>query len=202
MCSPMMITMNEDMLTQAYALFDAANAQDPHMILVDGKEHPKELAFARRLTKAVLKLDPDASEYLRLASRSQHICRWEIPRNTHPMGRAGYLKWRALLKKFHAEKSGEILREVGYDEQTIERVRDLNLKKNLKTDPDCQTLEDALCLVFLEHQFDALIADTEEEKMLGIVRKTWAKMSPHGQEAASSLDFSEQAQAVLEKSLH
>lgn len=193
--------MNEDMLNEAYALFDAANAEDPNMLSVDGSEQPKELVFAMRLTEAVLKLDSNASEALRLASRCQHICRWEIPRNTQPMGRAGYLKWRTLLKKFHAEKSGEILRRVGYDETIIARVRDLNLKKNLKTDPECQTIEDALCLVFLEHQFDALIADTEEEKMLGIVRKTWAKMSPHGQEAAKSLPFSEHAQAVLEKSL-
>lgn len=193
--------MNEEMLNEAYALFDAANAEDPNRLSVDGAEQPKELVFAKRLTKAVLKLDPSASEALRLASRCQHICRWEIPRSTQPMGRVGYLKWRSLLKKFHAEKSGEILRRVGYDEAIITRVQDLNLKKNLKTDPECQTLEDALCLVFLEHQFDALIADTEEEKMLGIVRKTWAKMSPHGHEAAKSLPFSEQAQAVLEKSL-
>jgi hypothetical protein len=117
------------------------------------------------------------------------------------MGRAGYLKWRAGLKKFHAGKSAAILEVVGYDAETVQRVQELNLKKNLKTDPDCQTLEDALCLVFLGHQFDKLIADTEEEKMLGIVRKTWAKMTPRGQQAAAALNFSEQAQAVLAKAL-
>ena len=112
-----------------------------------------------------------------------------------------HLKWRAGLKKFHAEKSAAILEVVGYDAETVQRVQELNLKKNLKTDPDCQTLEDALCLVFLGHQFDKLIADTEEEKMLGIVRKTWAKMTPRGQQAAAALNFSEQAQAVLAKAL-
>ena len=136
-----------------------------------------------------------------LASRCQHICRWKVPRSTQPMGRTGYLKWRSGLKVFHAEKSAEILREVGYDDYTIERVQDLNQKKNLKSDPDCQTLEDALCLVFLEHQFDLLIENTEEGKMLRIVQKTWAKMSERGQKTAAQLDFSELAAGVLKRAL-
>ena len=197
----MLPRMNDSKLQQAFGKFDASNAEDPNAVTVDGQQQPKELVFAKRLTEAVMLLDPDASEPLRLASRCQHICRWQVPRNTQPMGRAGYLKWRAGLKKFHAAKSAAILEAVGYDAETIGKVHDLNLKKNLKTDPDCQTLEDALCLVFLGHQFDKLIADTEEEKMLGIVRKTWAKMTPRGQQAAAALDFSEQAQAVLAKAL-
>ena len=117
------------------------------------------------------------------------------------MGRTGYLKWRTLLKKFHADESAKILTTVGYDRDLIERVQELNLKKNLKTDEDCQTLEDALCLVFLEYQFDALIADTEQEKLLGIVRKTWAKMSPRGQQATDKITFSEQGARVLQQAL-
>lgn len=189
------------MLEDAYARFDAANAEDPNLITVDGKQEPKELFFAACLTEAVLALDPEASEALRLAARCQHIRRWEIPRSSQPAGRAGYLKWRTLLKQFHAETSGQILRAAGYGPGIIEQVQDLNLKKNLNTDPDCQTLEDALCLVFLEHQFDALIADTEEQKMLTIIRKTWAKMSPRGHEAASRLDFSPRARDMLAKAL-
>jgi hypothetical protein len=193
--------MNESMLHDAYCKFDAVNARDPNTVDVDGEPQPKELVFAQRLSAAVLALDPEASLPLRLAARCQHIRRWEIPRSSQPMGRAGYLKWRTLLKKFHADASAEILEEIGYDSRVIETVRDLNLKKNLKTDPDCQTLEDALCLVFLEHQFDALIAGTEEEKLLGIVRKTWAKMSPGGQQAAGRIAFSEQGKRVLGKAL-
>lgn len=193
--------VNEAMLSEAYALFDAANARDPNTVDVDGVPQAKELVFARRLSAAVLALDPEASLPLRLAARCQHIRRWEVPRSTQPMGRAGYLKWRTLLKKFHAAKSAEILRDVGFSEDVIERVQELNLKKNLNSDADCQTLEDALCLVFLEHQFDALIADTEEEKLLGIVRKTWAKMSHRGQQAASKIDFSENGTRVLDQAL-
>ncbi len=193
--------MNEAMLHDAYLRFDAANAEDPNTINVNGKPRPKELVFAERLSAAVLSLDPDASTALRLAARCQHIRRWKMPRSTQPMGRTGYLKWRTLLKKFHADESAKILTTVGYDRDLIERVQELNLKKNLKTDEDCQTLEDALCLVFLEYQFDALIADTEQEKLLGIVRKTWAKMSPRGQQATDKITFSEQGARVLQQAL-
>lgn len=189
------------MLQKAYKLFDTANAADPNLIIVNGQEQPKELVYAMRLTYAVLTLDQDASLALRLAARCQHICRWKIPRNTEPMDRAGYLKWRAGLKKFHAETSANFLREVGYEEEVIERVAALNQKKNLKSDPDCQTLEDALCLVFLQYQFDDLIQDTEEEKMIKIVQKTWAKMSEQGHAAALKLKYSEKAQEVLAKAL-
>lgn len=192
---------HEPSISLAYERFDAANAKDPNTVITDGMELPKELVFARRLTDEILALNPEAPVALRLASRCQHIRRWEIPRDTQPMGRAGYLKWRAELKKFHAEKSAEILREVGYDECVIKKVQDLNLKKNLHSDPDCQTLEDALCLVFLKYQFDALIENTEEEKMALILQKTWAKMSEMGQKFATQLDYSERAAEVLEKSL-
>ncbi|BDS07160.1 hypothetical protein NT6N_22000 [Oceaniferula spumae] len=190
-----------DQLERAFDLFDQSNAEDPNHIVVDGENRPKELVFAERLTKAVLELDPDASEPLQLASRCQHIRRWEVPRDTQPMGRAGYLKWREGLKKFHAETSAKILREVGYPEDTIARVQELNQKKNLKSDPDCQTLEDALCLVFLQYQFDDLIADTEADKMVNIVQKTWAKMSDRGHQAAQELQYSEAATEVLTKAL-
>ena len=193
---------NDAMLKEAFQLFDAANAQDPNTVEDHGEQQPKELVFAKRLSNAVNSLSANASESLKLAARCQHICRWKIPRNTEPMGRAGYLKWRAGLKKFHAETSAKILREVGYDDETVERVKSLNQKKNLKTDPECQTLEDALCLVFLEYQFDTLISETEHEKMIKIVQKTWAKMSTAGQEKALSLNFSEKAQSILNESLN
>ena len=109
--------MNEKFLS-ALRRFDVENSRDPN--LENGQ--PRELLYAQRLTDWVLKLRPDASEPLRLAARCQHICRWESPRENYPATRAGYLKWRADLKKFHAEKSGAILRETGYDEETIRRV--------------------------------------------------------------------------------
>lgn len=194
--------MEKDALFElAFEKFDAANAQDPRQWAEDGRSMPQELFFAEQHTKWVLKLEPGASDALLLASRCQHLCRWEIPRKSYPMDRAGYLTWRSDLKKFHAEKAGEILREVGYEDAMVERVQELNLKKNMRNDSECQTLEDALCLAFMEHQFDDLIDDTEESKMVKIVQKTWNKMSEQGHEEALKLALSDKALAIVQKAL-
>ena len=117
------------------------------------------------------------------------------------MTRSGYLRWRSDLKRFHASKSAEILREVGYDEVTIERVSDLNLKKHLGHDPDCQVLEDALCLVTLQYQLSDLAGKTEHAKMIGILQKTWKKMSKPARDHALALPFSETEKELIEQAL-
>src|ERR1700760_3623482 len=187
--------------SEAWRRFDEENGQDPNHLVVDGVSYPQELLYAQRLTDWVLRLNPEASEHLLLAARSQHICRWTIPRHTYEMTRAGYLRWRSDLKQFHAAKAAEILQEVGYDPETIAQVRDLNLKKHLGRDPDCQILEDALCLVTLQHQLADLIAKTERGKMVEILRKTWKKMSPSGREHALRLSFSEDAKRLIDEAL-
>jgi len=183
--------------TAALRRFDEENSRDPHQ--ENGR--PRELLYAERLTGWVLKLSPDAAETLHLAARCQHICRWESPRENYPATRAGYLKWRADLKKFHAEKSGAILREVGYDEETIRRVQELNLKKNFPADPECRVLEDALCLVFLEFQFAALAAKSDDEKMVNALRKSWEKMTETGRAEALKLNFGEPEKKLLARAL-
>ena len=117
------------------------------------------------------------------------------------MTRPGYLKWRADLKKFHAEKSGAILRATGYDEETIRRVQDLNLKKNFPADPECRVLEDALCLVFLEFQFTALAAKSDEEKMINALRRSWEKMSESARAEALKLKFGELEKKLITRAL-
>ena len=117
------------------------------------------------------------------------------------MDRRGYLLWRATLARFHAEKAGEILRGVGYDEETIVRVQSLLRKEHLKKNPDTQTLEDVICLVFLENYFSDFAKQHEEEKLITILRKTWRKMSPRGHKAALQLDLSPADRALLEKAL-
>jgi hypothetical protein len=178
--------------------FDAENSRDPN--LENGQ--PRELLYAQRLTGWVLRLCPEASEELRLAARCQHICRWEIPRASYPMTRAGYLKWRADLKKFHAQKAGEILRETGYDETVIRRVQDLNLKKNFPADPESRVLEDALCLVFLQFQLAALAGKTDEDKTINALRKSWTKMSETGRAEALKLDFGAREKNLLQRALN
>ena len=163
--------------------------------------HPQELLYAERLTDWVLRLAPEASEPLLLAARSQHIRRWTVPRASYEMTRTGYLKWRADLKQFHAAQSAEILKEVGYDEETIRRVRDLNLKKLLGRDADCQVLEDALCLVTLQYQLTDLVAKTDPAKIVEILRKTWKKMSQTARDQALALAYSDLEKQLLEQAL-
>jgi hypothetical protein len=182
-----------DPFQAAIRRFDGANSQDPNR----EASRPRELLYAERLTDWVLRLCPDASEALRLAARCQHICRWESPREKYPLTRAGYLKWRADLKKFHAEKSGAILREVGYDPETIQRVQDLNLKKNFPADPEVRVLEDALCLVFLEFQFSALAAKSDDDKMINALRKSWEKMTEAARAEALKLTYGEREQKLI-----
>lgn len=181
--------------------FDEENARDPNTELVQGVAHPRELLYARRLTDWVLKLAPDAPEELRLAARCQHICRWMIPRSSYPMTRAGYLKWRNDLKQFHAEKAGQILREVGYPETTIRTVQDLNLKKHFPDDPESRILEDALCLVFLEFQLGELAGKTASDKVVNALKKSWNKMTAAAREQALKLSYSEQEQRLIEQAL-
>ncbi len=118
------------------------------------------------------------------------------------MTRAGYLKWRADLKKFHAEKSGEVLREVGYDEETIRRVQDLNLKKNFPNDSDTRVLEDALCLVFLEFQLADLAAKTADDKTVNALQKSWGKMSEAARAEAVKLNYGEREKILLQRALN
>ena len=181
--------------------FDEENARDPHLEQVAGVAHPRELIYAQRLTETVLRLSPDASEALRLAARCQHLCRWMVPRASYPMTRAGYLKWRAGLKQFHAQKAGQILREVGYADDMIARVQSLNLKQDFPQDPEGRVLEDALCLVFLEHQFADLAGKTADDKVINALQKTWKKMTPAAQTLAAKLSYSPRERGLLEQAL-
>lgn len=184
---------------RALTRFDEANSHDPKHELINGLMQPRELIYAQWLSDWVLRLCPDASEELRLAARCQHLRRWEVPRNSYPMTRTGYLQWREGLKKFHARKAAEILKEIGYPEEIIAKVQNLNLKKDFPKNPESRVLEDALCLVFLEHQFADLAAKTAEDKMINAVQKTWKKMTEQARAIALELPYSEKDANLLKK---
>ena len=190
-----------DKLQRAFELFDLANEQDPNKELFQGKSYSKEVLYAVRMTEKLKEFASDASEALMLTARCQHICRWEIPRESYEMNRVGYLKWRQDLKKFHAEKAGEILKAVGYDQITIDKVAFLLEKKQLKKNEDTQTLEDVICLVFLEFYFEPFIEKHSEEKLIDILQKTWRKMSNKGHQEALKLPLSDGALALVGKAL-
>jgi hypothetical protein len=192
---------NSRRFEDALRRFDEENAHDPNVEIVDGVRRPREVVYAGWLTDWVLKLSPDASEELRLAARCQHICRWMIPRNSHPMTRAGYLQWRADLKKFHAQKAGEILRKAAYEDGVIERVQALNLKRDFPNDAESRVLEDALCLVFLEHQLADLAGKTSDEKVITALQKSWKKMTPDGHAEALKLAYGPRERNLLDRAL-
>ena len=181
--------------------FDELNAADPNHESVGGTPQPRELLNACRLSDWVMALAPEASEVLRLAARSQHLCRWEIPRGNFPMTRPGYLQWRTQLKKFHAQKSADVLRAVGYPEEMVTRVQELNLKKTFPADPESRVLEDALCLVFLQFQFADLAQKTDAEKVINALRKSWQKMTPAAHDHALKLYYGARERELLERAL-
>ncbi|WPJ95811.1 DUF4202 domain-containing protein [Coraliomargarita algicola] len=186
---------------ETIAAFDALNAQDPNRVEFEGKPMPKELHDAYAMTRWVEALDPEASEAVHLAARCQHLCRWEVPRSSYPEGRGGYLKWRSDLKKWHAQKSAEILGAHAYDSTMIEAVSTINLKEGLKSNYEVQLIEDALCLVFLETQFESYLDQWDEAKVIRILQKTWAKMSARGHAAALKLKLSDRASRLVQQAL-
>jgi len=186
---------------QAMLLFDDYNNHDPKTTRVGDKEIPDNLLYAQRMSSTLMELHPDASEHLQLAARCQHIGRWAIPREDYPMDRKGYLQWRSHLKMHHANIASTILSNVGYDENTIARIRDLLLKKQLKLDPEMQILEDVICLVFLKYYFNDFAQKHDEEKLLSILKKTMTKMSKNGVETATLLPFSQTTKSLILKAI-
>lgn len=189
--------MTTERIEKAFELFDAYNKQDPNFITLDGIAYPAEYFYAMQLYEWVKKLEPQAGEDLLLASRCQHIGRWKIPRNQYPPGKAGYYNWRNDLAKFHAEEAGRLLSETGYQEEEINAVKHILLKENLRKDEVVQVMENALCLVFLQFQYEDFITKHDDQMVIRILQKTWRKMTGPGKEAALSLGFGEKAKALL-----
>jgi hypothetical protein len=186
---------------RAIEAIDAANAKDPNVEAFEGESWPRELLYGRRMTHWLERLAPDAGAALRLAVRAQHIERWTSPRKDYPDGRAGYLKWRTELYKFHARRAGEILREAGYGEAEIAEAETYVGKRGMTTNAGTQALEDTACLVFLEHYFSDFARTQDEAKMIDIVAKTWRKMSAKARELALTIPMREDDRRIVEKAL-
>jgi len=185
----------------AIALIDKKNAEDENTYQVSGLAYPKELLYSQRMTRTLLRFEPNASKALQIAARAQHICRWKIQRDEYPMDRVGYLKWRETLKKMHADITGEILQKVNFDVQFTDRVQKIILKKLIKKNEESQALEDTICLVFLDYYFDEFAAKHSDEKVIDILQKTWVKMSAKGHKAALKITFSEKGLALVKQAI-
>lgn len=187
-----------DRLKAALAAIDQANADDPHTIEVDGQVRPKEQAHAELMTEWVQRLDPDAHDAQLVAARAHHLRRWALPRSDYPEGRAGYLRWRTAQAKRHAADVADIVTAAGYDAAFAADVSAIVAKRGLATDLRVQTHEDALCLVFLQTQFDELADKLGDDHMAEVLAKTLVKMSPAARRIAQDLDLSPRAAALLE----
>ncbi|MXW41841.1 MAG: DUF4202 domain-containing protein [Acidimicrobiia bacterium] len=187
-----------DRLHAVFAAIDVANADDPHTISVDGQKRPKEQAHAELMTKWVQRLDPDAGDAQLVAARAHHLRRWVLPRSDYPKGRAGYLRWRTAQAKRHAADVADIVIAQGYDAAFAADVSAIVAKRGLASDPRVQTHEDALCLVFLQTQFEALADKLGDDHMADILAKTLAKMSSSARRIAQDLKLSPRAAAMLE----
>ncbi len=183
------------------ALIDAANSQDPNLESDGADLRPKELLYSQRMSQCLEEFAPDASEHLRIAARGQHIERWTSPRSAYPEGRTGYKQWRAELGLFHAKRVGELMREAGYGEEDVKRTQYLVQKRGLGRDPETQCLEDVVCLVFIRHYLEDFASKHDEDKLIDIIRKTWAKMSEKGHAAALQVPLSGAMKNLVGKAL-
>jgi hypothetical protein len=179
--------MTMSRLEQTYALIDAANADDPTKVTVDGVSRPYAQVYGERMTARMAKLVPDASDLLKIAARAQHIRRFDIPRASYPMDKPGYHAWRNALKARHGELLAEIMRKVGWSDADVERAGQMVRKERIKRDPEAQSVEDCASLVFLEFEYADFGAKYDDAKVVDIVAKTWAKMSDAGHAQALEL---------------
>jgi hypothetical protein len=123
------------------------------------------------------------------------------------MTRPGYLTWRAKQKSQAASQVAALLAspviQPSISDEERDRVAALIRKEGLSTDAETQVLEDVACLVFLDDKFDDFeaTADLDEDKMVGILRKTWGKMTEDGRKLALGMNLSDRAKVLIGKAL-
>jgi len=186
---------------KAVMLIDQGNAGDPVWETWQDRCWPRTYLYGLRMTQWLVKLYPHAPETAFLAARAQHICRWLVPRDSYPLGRRGYLEWRTRLYRLHAEKTVQLLSQVGYGSEVQAEVRRILMKRGLRRDEQVQWVEDAACLVFLEHYFAPFASGHSDEKIIDIVRKTWAKMSGQARQAALRLSLGARERGLVQQAL-
>lgn len=193
--------LETDVFDESVLALNAAHDQDPERRHHEGREQAVERVWCDTVAGWVERLTPDASVALRLAAHAQHLERWMDPRSDWPAGRAGYLRWRKSQQRRHAQRAEAILAAAGCGPALIERVQQLIRKERLTADPEAATLEDAACLTFLQLDLDAFAGRHERTDVLRILRKTWAKMSPGGREAALALQLPAGSAELIEEAL-
>ena len=198
--------MTQQAFDEVVKMMDTANSEDPNIETAEGKEWPKELLYSNRMAEMLERYKPMADHVIQLGIRGQHMLRWKSPRDAYSMDRKGYHQWRTALYKFHADSVADLMAKAGFDEESLERVRQAVGKKGIKTNEDTQLLEDVAALVFIEHYmlaFSEKHPEYDEAKWIDIIRKTWRKMTDDAHEFALSgkLVLPEPLIPLIQKSL-
>ena len=178
----------------AVAAIDAANADDPTIIEVRGQRVALALIHGRLATEWIERLVDEPDEPLLLAARAHHLRRWELRRDSYPVGRAGYLRWRRDQKIRHATDVAGILASCGYEPAEIERVQRLIRRESID---GMQAVEDAACLVFIETQLASMAERMERVQLVDVIRKTARKMSPGGLDLVAQIPLGEEEVSLL-----
>ncbi len=89
----------------------------------------------------------------------------------------GYLCWRKERTQAQARAVSEILSRAKYGDGVIERVRSIIRKQRLYSDPEVQTYEGAVALVFLETQPNKT-TERLGSKIIDVLAKTFGKITP------------------------
>ncbi len=187
-----------DRYAAAAAAIDAANADDPNIVTVRGRELPLALAHGQLAVEWIGQLVDDPDEALLLAARAHHLRRWQVSRDSYPAGRPGYLRWRRDQKVRHATDVAEILESFDFAASEVERVQRLVRREPVD---GAQAIEDAACLVFIETQLSSLAARMDHELLIEVIRKTARKMSQSGIDAVASIPLTAAQQALLGEAL-
>lgn len=182
----------------AAAAIDAANAADPTQVEVRGERVALALIHGRLAAEWVERLVDDPDETLTLAARAHHLRRWELPRDSYPQGRAGYLRWRRDQKVRHAKDVAAILEPCGYEPEEIEQVQRLIRRESVD---GAQAVEDAACLVFIETQLGSIAERMEHDLLIDVIRKTARKMSSDGLTLVGLIPLGETEKSLLAEAL-
>ena len=182
----------------AVAAIDAANADDPTVVEVRGQRVALALVHGQLAAEWIEKLVDEPDETLTLAARAHHLRRWELPRDSYPSGRAGYLRWRRDQKVRHAKDVAAILESCGYEASEIEAVQRLIRRESVE---GAQAVEDAACLVFIETQLASIAERMDHDLLIDVIRKTARKMSDRGLELVASIPLGDAEKSLLKQAL-
>ncbi|HEY0520739.1 MAG TPA: DUF4202 domain-containing protein [Ilumatobacteraceae bacterium] len=180
------------------AAIDDANAADPNLVDVRGERVALALVHGRLATEWTERLVDEPDEALLIAARAHHLRRWEMPRNSYPAGRAGYLRWRRDQKTRHAIDVAAILVANGYDATDVERVQRLIRREHVD---GSAAVEDAACLVFVETQLASFAAHNDHDLTISVIRKTAKKMTDRGRDLIGAIPLAASDKALLTEAL-